>query len=52
MDSSGNVYLLNRLMIEGNKYNKTIALPSYIKDVVSVRIWCAWAEAILGEARF
>ena len=52
MDSFGNVYLLNRLMIEGNKYNKTIVLPSYIKEVVSVRIWCAWAEAILGEARF
>jgi len=52
VDSKGNVYLLQRLMIKGDKLNKTITLPSYIKDVAKVQIWCAWAEVLLGEATF
>jgi hypothetical protein len=52
VDSKGNTYLLNRLMIKGDKYNKTIKLPSYIPDVAKVQIWCAWAETLLGEASF
>jgi len=32
--------------------NRSIVLPSYVQDVVTVRIWCAWAEANLGEAKF
>lgn len=57
IDSRGNVYLLNRLMVKGglvggDKLNKTITLPSYIEDVAKVQIWCAWAEVVLGEASF
>jgi len=52
VDSKGNVYLLNRLKIKEDKYNKTLVVPSYIKDVAKVQIWCAWAEALLGEASF
>ncbi|MBI5863627.1 MAG: hypothetical protein HZB38_03785 [Planctomycetes bacterium] len=57
VDSKGNVYLLNRLMVKGgllggDKLNKTITLPSYIEDVAKVQIWCAWAEVLLGEAPF
>ena len=52
VDSSGNVYLLNRLKIKDDKYNQTITLPPYIKDVAKVQIWCSWAEALLGEASF
>ena len=52
VDSSGNVYLLQRLVVKGDKYNKSISLPSYIHDVAKVQIWCAWAEALLGEASF
>ena len=52
IDSKGNTYLLQRLVIKGDKYNQTIELPSYIKDVAKVQIWCAWAEALLGEASF
>ena len=52
VDAMGNAYLLNRLMIEGNKFNKTIMLPSYIKNIAKVQIWCAWAEAVLGETTF
>lgn len=52
VDSKGNVYLLQRLPIKGEKVNKSITLPSYIHDVVKVQIWCAFAETILGEASF
>ena len=30
----------------------SITLPAYVKDVAKVQIYCAWAEAVLGEARF
>lgn len=52
VDSKGNVYLLQRLMIKGDKLNTSIVLPAYVKDVAKVQIWCAWAEALLGEASF
>lgn len=52
VDSRGNTYLLQRLMIKGDKLNKSIKLPSYISDVARVQIWCSWAEALLGEAAF
>jgi hypothetical protein len=52
VDSHGHVYLLNRLVIKGDKYNKMITLPAQIHDVAKVQIWCAWAEVLLGEASF
>jgi len=52
VDSKGNVYLLQRLVIKEDKYNKTITVPAYVRDVVKVQIWCAWAETLLGEASF
>ena len=52
VDSKGTVYLLQRLGIKDNKVNTTITLPAYIKDVAKVQIYCAWAEAVLGEASF
>ncbi len=52
VDSSGNTYLLQRLVIKGDKQNRTIAVPAYVKDVAKVQIWCAYAEVLLGEASF
>jgi hypothetical protein len=52
VDTKGNVYLLQRLKIKGDKENRTITLPSYVRDVAKVQIYCAWAEALLGEASF
>ena len=52
VDSKGKVYLLHRLAIKEDKQNRTITLPSYISDVAKVQIWCAFAEALLGEASF
>jgi len=55
VDSDGQVYLLDKLKkkaLLGDKYQKEIVLPSYVKNVKKVAIWCAWAEANLGEASF
>jgi hypothetical protein len=55
VDSNGNVYDLDKLKkkaLIGDKYQKEIVLPSYVKNVSKVVIWCAWAEANLGEASF
>ena len=59
VDSKGRVYLLQRLPIKGtlagiagDKINMSITLPSYIEDVAKVQIYCAWAEAVLGETSF
>ena len=52
IDSSGRVYLLQRLGIKDNKVNTQITVPAYIKDIARVQIYCAWAEAVLGETTF
>jgi hypothetical protein len=55
IDSSGNVYLLDKLKIKGlvgDKVKKEITVPGYVRDIAKVQIWCAWAEANLGEASF
>ena len=55
VDSDGNVYLLDKLKTKafiGTNYKKEIVLPSYIKNVSKVVIWCAFAEVNLGEAKF
>ena len=58
VDSKGNTYLLQRLGVKSlggivkDRINTTITLPAYIKDVAKVQIYCAWAEAVLGEASF
>jgi hypothetical protein len=58
VDSKGNTYLLQRLGAKSlgglakDRINMSITLPGYVKDVVKVQIYCAWAEAVLGEAQF
>src|SRR5229473_3432078 len=55
VDSDGNVYLLDKLKTKafiGDKYKKEIVVPSYVKNVAKVQIWCAFAEVNLGEATF
>jgi len=52
VDSQGNTYLLQKLMIKDGKMNKSIEVPNYIRDIAKVQIWCAFAEVNLGEATF
>ena len=53
--SNGTVYLLDKLKLKGtltDRFQKEIQIPGYVKNVAKVIIWCAWAEANLGEAAF
>jgi len=58
VDSKGNTFLLQRLGVKSlgglakDRINTSITLPAYVKDVAKVQIYCAWAEAVLGEASF
>ncbi len=55
VDSDGNVYLVDKLKTKafvGTNYKKEIVVPSYVKNVSKVVIWCAFAEVNLGEASF
>jgi len=52
VDSKGNVYLLQQMKIKGDKFNRMIAVPVYIKDIAKVQVWCSWAETLLGETTF
>jgi hypothetical protein len=58
VDSRGAVHLLQRLPVKSigglakDRINASITLPAYIRDVAKVQIYCAWAEALLGEASF
>jgi hypothetical protein len=55
VDSRGNVYLLQRLGVKSlggvakDRINMSITLPETIRDIAKVQIYCAWAEAVLGE---
>ena len=51
IDSKGRVYPLQKLSIKGDKFNQTITVPDYVKKA-KVQIYCARAEANLGEAAF
>ena len=59
VDSKGRVYLLERLKtkgalagVAGDKIKTSITLPAYVADIAKVQIYCAWAEAVLGETTF
>ena len=59
VDSKGRVFLLQRLKIKGalggvagDRVNTSITVPAYISDIAKVQIYCAWAEAVLGETTF
>jgi hypothetical protein len=55
IDSKGQQFLLDKLKVKGlvgDKVKKEIVVPAYVKDIATVQIYCAWAEANLGEAKF
>jgi hypothetical protein len=52
VDSKGRIYLLDRLPLKGDRVARTITVPAYVDDIARVEIYCAWAEAVLGEALF
>jgi hypothetical protein len=58
VDSRGAVFTLQRLGVKSlgglakDRINTSITLPAYVRDVAKVQIYCAWAEAVLGETTF
>jgi hypothetical protein len=52
VDSKGTTHLLDRLMLKGDKLKKSIMVPGDVYDIAKVQIYCAWAEAVLGETTF
>jgi len=52
VDSAGRTFLLQRLVAKDGKFNQTVVVPAYVKDVAKVQIWCAFAETLLGETSF
>ena len=56
VDSKGNIYTLDAFKIKGslgnNAEKREVEVPAYVKDVVKVQVYCAWAQVLLGEASF
>lgn len=53
VDSRGAIYTLDAFKIKGGGGEKRqIVVPSYVKDIAKVQVYCAWAEVLLGEASF
>lgn len=51
VDSAGTVYTLDAFKIK-NGEKRQVNVPSYVKDIAKVQVYCAWAEVLLGEAPF
>src|SRR3989442_3519219 len=51
VDSKGNIYTLDAFKIKGGE-KREVVVPSYVKDIAKVQVYCAWAEVLLGEAGF
>lgn len=51
VDSKGNIYTLDAFKIKGGE-KREVMVPAYVKDIVKVQVYCAWAEVLLGEASF
>jgi len=51
VDSKGNIYTLEAFKIKGGE-KREVVVPSYVKDIAKVQVYCAWAEVLLGEAGF
>ena len=51
VDSSGTVYTLDAFKIKGGE-KRAVTVPTYVKDIAKVQVYCAWAEVLLGETSF
>ncbi|SRR6266404_5664625 len=51
VDSNGTIYTLDAFKIKGGE-KREVEVPSYIKDIAKVQVYCAWAQVLLGEASF
>ena len=55
VDSKGNIYTLDAFKVAatvGSKEKREVMVPSYVHDIAKVQVYCAFAEVLLGEAKF
>ena len=56
VDTQGNTYTLDAFKIKGtlgtNAEKREVEVPSYVKDIAKVQVYCAWAQVLLGETSF
>jgi hypothetical protein len=53
IDSKGNIYTLDAFKVKaGSGEKREVMVPAYVRDIVKVQVYCAWAEVILGQAGF
>ena len=51
VDSRRSVYTLDAFLTKAGHKSK-VMVPTYVKDVAKVQVYCAWSETVLGEAKF
>src|SRR5712691_6020087 len=51
VDSKGTIYTLDAFKTKGGE-KREVVVPSYVKDIAKVQVYCAWAEVLLGDAGF
>ncbi len=51
VDSQGVIYTLDAFKIKGGE-KREIEVPSFVRDISKVQVYCAWAQVLLGEASF
>jgi hypothetical protein len=51
VDSKGAIYTLDAFKIKGGE-KREVTVPTYIKDIAKVQVYCALAEVLLGESSF
>jgi hypothetical protein len=51
VDSKGTVYTLDAFKIKSGE-KRQVDVPSYVKDIAKIQVYCAFAEVLLGESSF
>lgn len=51
VDSKGAIHTLDAFKIKGGE-KREVQVPAYVRDIVKVEVYCAWAEILLGDAKF
>jgi hypothetical protein len=55
VDSKGQVYTLDAFKVKeglGSGEKRQVVTPAYVHDIAKVEVYCAWAQVLLGEAKF
>src|SRR5260370_35648403 len=51
VDSNGAIYTLDAFKIKGGEMRE-LEVPSYIRNIARVQVYCAWAQVVPGESSF